>query len=151
MSDMNHSVAPKTDQVSYDHFISGKSITIKITGVDFTAGEQPVALKFENSNGKVFRPCKSMRRVLIAAWGDKASNYVGRSMTLYGDPTVRYGALEVGGVRISHLSHIDKELKVILTATKGNKKPYTVKPLVTTEQPAAVVESKETPSAQPKD
>lgn len=131
MSDMNKSVAPKTDQINFDHFVAGKSITIKVTEVVFSAGDQPVAFQFENSNGKVFRPCKSMRRVIMAAWGDKASNYVGKSMTLYGDPNVIFGGLKVGGVRISHISDIDKDLTIALTTTKAQRKPYTVKPLVT--------------------
>lgn len=139
MSDMNKSVAPKTDQINFDHFVGGKSITIKVTEVVFSLGDQPVAFQFENSNGKVFRPCKSMRRVIMAAWGDKASNYAGKSMTLYGDPNVIFGGLKVGGVRISHISDIDKDLTVALTTTKAQRKPYTVKPLVT-----ASIETKQT-------
>ena len=38
MSDMNKTVAPKTDQINFDHFVGGKSITIKITEVKFDAG-----------------------------------------------------------------------------------------------------------------
>jgi len=42
---------------------------------------------------------------------------------------VKWGGLEVGGIRISHMSHIDKPVTIALTATRGNKKPVTVKPL----------------------
>ncbi len=35
----------------------------------------------------------------------------------------------VGGIRISHLSHIDKPITMALTATKGSKKLFTVHPL----------------------
>ena len=148
MSDMNTTTAPKTDQINFDHFIGGKSVVIKVTDVVFSSGEQPVAIHFENSNGKVFRPCKSMRRVIMAAWGDKASNYVGKSMKLFGDPKVKYGGVEVGGVRISHMSHIDHDIVVALTATKANRKPYTVKPLVLGQQ-APAEETKTDAAAKP--
>ena len=80
-------------------------------------------------NGKPYKPCKSMRRVMVAAWGANGNEYAGRSMTLYLDPTVRFGGIEVGGIRISHMSHIDREMVMALTASKTKRTPYTVKPL----------------------
>ena len=50
-------------------------------------------------------------------------------MTLYRDPAVKFGALEVGGIRISHMTGIDKDMNVALTATRGNKKLFKVRPL----------------------
>jgi len=127
--DMLATVTPKSDQINYDDLIGGAR-TIKITKV--TGGndaQQPVNFHFEGDNGKPYRPCKSMRRVVIHVWGAKASDYVGRLMTIYGDPTVKFGGMEVGGIRISHMSHMKAEMKMALTATKGSKKLYTVKPL----------------------
>jgi hypothetical protein len=74
-----------------------------------------------------------MSRLLVAAWGPDAKEYVGRCMTLYRDPTVKWAGMEVGGIRISHLSHLDAAMTMALTATKGSRKPYTVKPLVVAE------------------
>lgn len=37
--------------------------------------------------------------------------------------------MEVGGIRVSHLSHIDTDLVLALTLTKGKKAPTRVKPL----------------------
>jgi hypothetical protein len=48
-----------------------------------------------------------MRRVLVAMWGAEASAYVGRSLTLFRDPDVKFGGMETGGIRISHATHID--------------------------------------------
>lgn len=44
--------------------------------------------------------------------------------------------MEVGGIRISHMSHIDKPVTIALTATRGNKKPVTVQPLVIRDEPS---------------
>ena len=80
-----------------------------------------------------------MSRVLVHAWGADANKYVGRSLTLYCDPKVKWGGMEVGGIRISHMSHIDSALTMALTATKGNKKPFTVQPMeIEQDDPRAV-------------
>jgi hypothetical protein len=129
--DMSEFVAPKSDQLNSDDLIAGPR-TIRITKVKANEGskEQPINVYFDGDDGKPYRPCLSMRRVMIAVWGPDASHYIGRSMTLYRDPSVTWGGLEVGGIRISHLSHIEREMTMALTATKKARKPYTVKPLV---------------------
>jgi hypothetical protein len=43
---------------------------------------------------------------------------------------VKFGGLTVGGIRISHMSHIDNQATLMLTATKQSRKPFIVKPLV---------------------
>lgn len=121
-------IEPKSDQVNADD-LQGRTMTITITDVVFKGGqEQPVWLSFAGSS-KFYRPCKSMCRVLVAGWGLDASKYVGKSLTLYCDPAVKFGPLAVGGIRISHMSHIDGEMQMALTATKGVKKAYRVRPL----------------------
>lgn len=128
MSNMNAVIVPKSDQINADDLIAGP-ITITIRDVKIAAGtEQPVSIIFDGSD-KVFRPCKSMSRVIVAAWGPDARQYVGRSVTLYRDPKVKWGGMEVGGIRISHLTDIEREMVMALTATKGKRTPYTVKPL----------------------
>lgn len=130
MNDMTAVIVPKSDQLSADDLISGPR-TITITDVKIAAGtEQPVAMSYEGDDGRPFKPCKSMCRCLVALWGADASLYVGRSMTLYRDPSVKWGGLEVGGIRISHMSDIKDRHTMALTVTKGSKKPFTVQPLV---------------------
>lgn len=137
MTDMHATVIPKSDQLNFDDLVGGRTITVKITKVTGKFGDQPICINYENDNGKPYYPCKSMRRVMIFCWGGNGADYVGRSMTLYGDPTVKFGGLEVGGIRISHMSHIAKEITLALTATRANKKPFTVKPLVAEQAPSA--------------
>jgi hypothetical protein len=66
---------------------------------------------------------------LVAAWGPDSSQYAGKSLTLYRDPKVKWGGMEIGGIRVSHMSHIDREMLLQLTATKGKRAPHVVKPL----------------------
>ena len=128
MTDLSNTVAPKSDQLTADDLI-GRDLTIKVTKVSATGGEQPIAISFEGDSEKPYLPCKSMRRVLIMVWGKDGASYVGRSLTLYRDDKVKFGGIEVGGIRISHMSNITHPMTMALTATKANKKPYTVKPL----------------------
>ena len=129
MSDMSQAIIPKSDQLNSDDLIAGP-ITIKIAEVTIKPGEQPVSLHYEGDNGKPYKPCKSMSRVLVFAWGADAKQYAGRGLTLYRDPSVKWGGMEVGGIRISHMSDIDSAMTMALTATKGSRKPFTVRPLV---------------------
>ena len=129
MIDMLQTIKPKSDQLNADDLIGGPT-TITITGVNgCKEPDQPVALSYTGDGGKPYKPCKSMRRVLVHVWGKYAEEYIGKSMTIYCDPKVTFGAAAVGGIRISHMSHITEPVTMALTATKANRKPYTVRPL----------------------
>lgn len=128
MNDMLPTIIPKSDQTNADDFLTGPR-TITITGVTIRSGEQPISIHYEGDNGKPYKCCKSMARVLVNAWGPDSKAYVGRAMTLYRDPSVTWAGMAVGGIRISHLSDIDSKMTMALTATKQSRKPYTVQPL----------------------
>lgn len=126
--DMSQFVEAKSDQLNADDLIGGPR-TVTITGVVGTGGDQPVSIHFQGDNGKPFKPCKTIRRVMIAVWGRYANEYVGKSMTLYRDPKVTFGGLETGGIRISHMSGIEKETTVVVMKTKGKKAGMKILPL----------------------
>lgn len=127
-TDMRRVIQPKSDQLNTDDLIGGPR-TIRITRVTIATSEQPVSVHFEGDGNKPWKPCKSMCRLLVAAWGPDASVYAGRSVTLFRDPSVLWAGLEVGGIRISHISHIERDMLIALTVTRGKRTPYTVKML----------------------
>lgn len=129
MNDMSQVIVPKSDQISADDFIAGpRNYTIEAVAI--TPGtEQPVQIKLVGEQ-RAWKPCKSMSRVLVAGWGPDAKTYVGRAVTLYRDPKVKWGGMEVGGIRISHMSHIERDMLIQLTATKGKRAPCVIKPLI---------------------
>lgn len=136
--DLNSTIIPKSDQLNSDDLISGpRTITITRVAASPDSPEQPVSIYFEGDGGKPFKPCKSMRRVLVAAWGPDASTFVGRSLTLYRDPKVKFGGLEVGGTRISHMTHIERDMVLALTETRAKRTPFQVRKLVEPQKPAA--------------
>lgn len=140
-TDLRDTIIPKSDQLNADDFIGG-SITIKVTQVIKTgAKDQPVAIHYEGDDGKPFKPCKSMRRLLVDVWGPQGSDYIGRAMTLYRDPDVTFGSDKVGGVRISHVSHITAPKTIALTVTRAKRKAYTVNPIKDAPQSAPQVDA----------
>jgi len=125
---MTDSIAPRSDQLNADDLMSGPR-TFTIAEVKRGSTEQPIDVHLVEFPGRPFKPSKSMRRVMVAAWGKDASTYGGRRLTLYRDPTVRFGGQEIGGIRISHLDGIDQALTLALTVTRGKRSPYVVQPL----------------------
>jgi hypothetical protein len=127
-------LAPKSDQLDAIELSQPRTITIR--AVTAGSGEQPINVYFDGDDGRPFRPSKTVRRILREAWGNRGSDWVGKSATLYNDKTVKYGGIEVGGVRVSHVSHIDSPITMMLPVTRGKFAKYHIQPLVVRSMPA---------------
>jgi hypothetical protein len=126
VSNLSFSIVPKSDQLNADQLVGG-SLDITVTEVRISsAADQPVVVHFEGDGGRPYKPCKTMRKVLILAWGPDGRAWRGKSMTLYHDSSVLFGGQAVGGIRISHLSDIPQDIRVSLAATKGKKALHTI-------------------------
>lgn len=122
---LKDTITPKSDQLNADDLLTGP-ITVQVLSVSRGNSEQPISIGISDGY-QPFKPCKSMRRVMIAAWGDNGANWAGKWMTLYCDPSVKYGGVQVGGIRISHMSGIDCYLSIMLTTTRSKRSEYRVK------------------------
>ena len=144
MTDLSETITPKSDQLNADDLnIGPRTITVTKITAQPSSTDQPVSVYFEGDNGKPFKPCKSMRRVLVHLWGNDGNRYVGQSMTLYRDPDVMFGGIKVGGIRISHASGIDAPVTMPLTASRTKRVAYTVKPLSSQQRTGAAQTSME--------
>ena len=132
--DISDTLAPTSDQLDAVDLLGGPQ-TFTVAGVSRGSSEQPVNIELEEFP-RPWRPGKSMRRVLVACWGPDASAYVGRRVTLWCDPAVKFGGQEVGGVRITHLSGLDKPRRVPLLVSRGKSAMYRVDPLTEKTEPA---------------
>lgn len=126
--DLTDTIVPRSDQLNSDDLFASPR-TVTITDVRAGNAEQPVDIHLAEYPGRPFKPSKTVRRILVAAWGKDGDAYVGRRLTLYRDPDVKFGGQDVGGIRVSHMSHIDKPMKLALTVSKGKKAPHIVQPL----------------------
>lgn len=125
---------PKSDQLNADDLIGGP-ITITITGVKIMlSADQKVVVSYQGDNGKPYKPSKGMFRLMAQMWGADEALWIGKSLTLVRDPTVRFGADEVGGIRIAAASHIPGGQRYSVTMKKGVRK--TVQPERLGEAPA---------------
>jgi hypothetical protein len=129
VSDLRPTIVPKSDQLNADQLVAGP-MTVTVSEVRVSSSDdQPVVVHYQGENGRPFKPCKTMRKVMVFAWGEDGRKWVGRSMTLYNDPAVKFGGADVGGIRISHMTDIDRDVQVSLTATKGKKALHVIKVL----------------------
>jgi hypothetical protein len=117
--DIRRGIAVKSDQINFED-CQNAPLTVKITAVTRGAStEQPVSIHLDGH--LPYRPCKTMRRVLVAAWGSDARQWIGRSIELYGDPAVKFGGVAVGGIRIRGLSDIAQPFEIPLMVSKGKR------------------------------
>jgi hypothetical protein len=125
--DLTESIAPRSDQVNADDLIAGPQ-TYTIREVIAGKAESPFDFLLVETD-RAYRPSKTMRRVIVNAWGPEASAYSGRRLTLYREPTIKFGGATVGGIRISHMSHIDGRVEVQAQVTRGKREKFVVQPL----------------------
>jgi hypothetical protein len=132
--DLTESIQPRSDQVNADDLITGPA-TYTVRDVVGGKAEQPFDFMLVET-ARAYRPSKTMRRVIVAAWGPKAEAYAGRRLTLYREPTIKFGGQTVGGIRVSHMSHIDQRVEVMLQVTRGKREKFVVDPLPDAPTPA---------------
>lgn len=127
---MKITTEPRSDQWNADDFVGGPR-TFTIAGVKTGSAEQKYDIQLVEGEGRVWRPPLTVLRLLVAAWGDDATAWVGRRVRLYRDPEISFGRDKVGGIRLSHMSDLPdgKPLDIALTSTRGKRARHVVQPL----------------------
>lgn len=124
---MKITAEPRSDQWNAEDFLGGPR-DFTIAKVDHGTAEQKYDIHFVGEK-RVWRPPLTVLRLLMKAWGDDGTAWVGRRARLFLDPTITFGRDKVGGIRVSHLSDIDGPVTAMLTETRGRRKSHTVQPL----------------------
>lgn len=132
--EITDTLAAKSDQQNAIDFTTGPR-TFVVKSCRVTGGDQPVSIDLVGEDGRPYKPSKNMRRVIANGWGPRKEDYAGRSLTLYRDPNVMFSGQKLGGIKVSHMSHIDKPITTDITEKRQPVK-HTVQPL--TEAPAPV-------------
>lgn len=116
MADVRGTLEAKSDQLNATD-IMGIDLVIRIRAVQVGTGkDQPVAVYFDGDNNRPWKPSKGMRRVLAAGWGWESDNWIGKSVKLHFDASVKYAGKEVGGIRVKAMSDIDQRGMVVVEA-----------------------------------
>lgn len=136
--DLSKTIIAKSDQLNADDLITGPR-TFTVVEVRPGSEEQPVSIVLaEWPRNRPFKPSKTVQRILAYCWGAETDDWPkGAQMTLFRDEKVKWAGEEVGGIRVSHLSHINGVQKIALQESKHKKSLHTIQPLaiVAPEQP----------------
>lgn len=129
--DIRAATKPKSDQLNYETFLTGPQ-TFTVSKVTPGDRDHPVFIHMNECPTTPYKPSKGMLKCIAQpdGWGDKSSQWVGRSITLYGDPTVIYGGVEVGGIKVAALSDINGDYETLISARRGVRKPHLIKKIV---------------------
>ena len=127
---LGQAIIARSDQLNADDLVSGPR-TFTIKEVRRGDNDQPVAIVLaEFPANRPFKPSKTVLRILVYAFGEETDDWPPNvRMTLYRDASVKWAGQEIGGIRVSHLSHIGKQIKVALAESKGKKSLHVVDPL----------------------
>lgn len=125
---MRVTIQKKTDQLNFEDFLGGVTRMVTIAGVKKGTREQQYDIAIEGDS-RFWRPAVTVLKQLVDAWDDDAKAWVGRRAVLYGDPNVEFAGKRIGGIRVSHLSHIETPVQSNLSVTRGKRELFTVQPL----------------------
>lgn len=126
---ISKAILAKSDQLNSSDLIGGPQ-TVTIAEMREGNSDQPVQIHLVEWPGRPFKPSKTVLRILDYAWGEETDDWPqGARMTVFRDPTAKWAGEEVGGIRVSHLSHITERFKIALRESQKKSVLYTVDPL----------------------
>jgi len=133
--DLSGTIKAKSDQLNVDDMVTGPMM-IQVEGVTLTNDpKQSVHIYYYGCENKPFKPCLTVRRILIALWGLDGNQWANRWMNLYIDASVSFGKQKnIGGIRVDAVSHITSTATISLTVRRGMKQHFTIKPINLSEQ-----------------
>jgi len=129
--DLSKTIIAKSDQLNADDLIGGPR-TFTIVEVRPGSEEQPVSIVLaEWPRNRPFKPSKTVQRILSYCWGSTETDDWPKDarMTLFRDEKVKWAGEEIGGIRVSHVSHISERMKVALQESKHKKSLHIIDPL----------------------
>ncbi len=133
-------IVPKSDQLNVDDVMHG-TITATITHVRRVDNpDQPWLVYIEGFN-RPWKPCKTMRRMLLSAFGLTEDGWVGERITLYNDSPVKFGKDTTGGIRVSEMSTLPNPHPFRVMTSRNKYASITVR--LIPKEPAALSEEHE--------
>lgn len=139
-TDIGDTLAPNGDSIASAEFLGGPRI-VTITAARVIKGaERPVEITLAEFD-RPYKPNVTMRRLLVAAWGPRSADYIGRRLELYRDEGVRFGKEPAPGIRISRMSDITEPVSPRLPTGRNKSETITAQPLPDAPVDPAVVDA----------
>jgi len=143
ITDLAQLTVPDSEQLNADDLIGGARIftisRISRGRPGKAKGSQPMNIALVEFVRGPWRPCLTMRRVLMELWGPRPTEWAdGARVELYRDASVTFGDDLVGGFRIARMSHLaEAEHLVIVTTARGRRTTYRIGRLAAQSRPTA--------------
>lgn len=100
-----------TPFIGYVDLIGKGNVTLTIADVEDVSGDKvdgvreakmgTYALTFKEIAGRKMLVAGRKKKFLMREFGKKKSDWMGKSVTIYGDPDVTFGAEKVGGIKFA--------------------------------------------------
>ena len=126
------SIKAKSDQLNAADLMSGP-IDVTIKNVTKGPRDQPWHIHLDGGH-QPYKPCKTCRRLILNQWGNNPADWIGRRLRLFCDPNVMWAGAKAGGIRISHMSDIDRAADIPLPVSRGKSALFHVEPLGASQQ-----------------
>lgn len=127
MANIGSTIKAKSDQLNAGDLIGG-GVTVTVKSASLGGRDQPLSIELQEDY-QTFKPCLSMRRVLAKIWGLESDDWIGKQMTLYCDPSVKWAGKEEGGIRISHMEGVKVTVPVTVRKNKRETMTYNIEAL----------------------
>lgn len=135
---MKITAEPRSDQINADDLIGGPA-TYTIKAIHPGKAEQKYDIELAEIEGRAWRPPKTVRAILIEAWGDDAANWIGQRVTLFRDESVKFGGQIDPGIRVSHATGLPGNKPFTtspILVSRGKRRRFTIQPLADNPTPS---------------
>jgi hypothetical protein len=116
----------RSDQMNAVDFVQPITFTVEHV-VYKPKTDQPVHVHMAGYPGRPYKPCKGMLRGLSNSqcWGKDEQQWVGKKITLFCDPSVKWAGAATGGIRISAVSGIKEPFQFTVALNKSQRYIHT--------------------------
>lgn len=126
--DITKALVAKSDQLNAADIAA--PVTVTIVDVRQGSAEQPVHIVTDvYGDRRPWKPAKTMLRLMASQWGVETTEWHGKRVTIYRDPSVTFGPDTVGGIRIAAMSGINRAFTDTVTIKRGKRSKVTVEKL----------------------
>lgn len=124
------------DYMNADTLLAG-DLTLTIDSVSLEEVEDKdkkltknkLVIYWQEHGAKPWIPCKTSAKSLSVVWGDSLRAWKGRKVTLFRDPTVKFGSKTTGGIRVRGMPDLPSPVSFEFAAnTKTRPKTFTLIP-----------------------
>jgi hypothetical protein len=129
MADISEAAQANSNQLNAMDIMGCEPVlTVEQVRLTNESGKKTAWIHYHGCNGRPWRVSTGMVRILMAGWGNDSDHWIGKSVQVFMEPTVKYAGKEVGGIRIRAMSDINaRGINATLTISRTQRVPYPVK------------------------